>query len=370
MRIKRGMLYILIAALLLSLIPAAVFADNSRTATVQELYGSVKVKMVTSEKEIKAFKGMRLNEGDTILTGKDSKAVLRLDQDKEIVIAANTQAVLTKIGSKGASTDTVITIVTGGVGNKVEKKLDKDSKYKIKTPTAVMGVRGTEFYVQVERDVKKGSKADPDVNVWLAEGTIELNFRLDGVNITNLNENIGKPKTIIMTAPSKFEFPSEGKVELQQKKFEIDGLYKEFLDQPILPQLGFDDDEIASAHAEAVAEEKEDEDDAAEEEERPPYWSDVEDGADDDHDEDDEDDVGDLTPPPGYVRILKVISYVPGTQYEHDYSDRLFPFVEDGNNIVFSVPYYDGSTFVTRPVRYPSGQAEEDHFIISELHVQ
>lgn len=144
---------VLITVVLLLLLCAGSFAAytasaaSNTSAEMTEIEGSVQVKRAGSEKSFKAFVRMKVDEGDTIITGTDSKAVLVYD-DVEIIIPHSSVVVFSALGKSGDKETTYITIKSGGVGCKVNKKLSEGSKFEVRTPTAVMGIRGTEFYVQ------------------------------------------------------------------------------------------------------------------------------------------------------------------------------------------------------------------------------
>lgn len=234
---------LIVMTVLLLALSVQVFAAEKRTAAVDEFYGEVLVKREASEKSIKVFKNMRLDEGDTVITGKDSKLVLKLDGDKEVIIAANTVVVISELSDSAGSTDTTFTLKSGGVGSKIEKKLDPNSKYRIKTPTAVMGVRGTEFYVQV-----RDGKAD----VWLASGTLEIEYRMDGKKLARLSQTVGELKSKIITAPNCLSLPQAGEnFREATRDFGLNGLYKEFLDEKAFEPLGFEKSDFIDAVAEA-----------------------------------------------------------------------------------------------------------------------
>ncbi|MDO4753738.1 MAG: FecR domain-containing protein [Bacillota bacterium] len=274
---------LLIITVLLFVMAISSFAAEKRTAKVVEFHGKVQVQRSASEKKISVFKNMVIEEGDKIITGKDSKIVLTVDQDKEVTLAANTIAVLSELKGNDRSNDTVITIQAGGVGSKIDKKLDKNSNYRIKTPTAVMGVRGTQFYVQVEKE--KRNQENPEVNIWLTKGAIEVEYRQVGTNISPYAENKGELKSFVMSGAKKYEFPSEGKVNPSTEKFEMKGLYKEFLDYEDLSDL-FTEKEVDDARKEAEKDDDDDEDEP-EEEHSNPYYEEIHDDVDDEEDDDD-----------------------------------------------------------------------------------
>ncbi len=144
------MLVLLLIATLL--IPSFAFAkDNVKIAKVIESSGDVQVKKGGGEKKFNVFKNMGLTQGDTIITGRNGKTTIELDKDKEVAIGPDTQLVISELVSsiKAESGKTSLNLLGGKVMVNVKEKLKGDSKFEIKTPTSVMGVRGTNFYVGV-----------------------------------------------------------------------------------------------------------------------------------------------------------------------------------------------------------------------------
>lgn len=146
---KKVLAVLLIAALLL---PSMAFAkDNVKIAKVLDFSGDVQVKK-GGDKLFKVFKNMGLTQGDTIVTGRDGKTTIELDKDKEVVIGPDTQLLISELVSsiKAESGKTSLNLLGGKVMVNIKEKLKGDSKFEIKTPTSVMGVRGTTFYVNVD----------------------------------------------------------------------------------------------------------------------------------------------------------------------------------------------------------------------------
>lgn len=95
---------------------------------------------------------MLLYEGDTIITHKNSKASIRFKDNNEAIIAENSRFRLTtyKPQSPQQKGNAILDLLKGKVRSKVNqkyKKNDKNTGYKIKTQSAVAGVRGTDFVV-------------------------------------------------------------------------------------------------------------------------------------------------------------------------------------------------------------------------------
>ncbi|QHW34240.1 FecR domain-containing protein [Paenibacillus rhizovicinus] len=150
---------IAVICFLLVIGPASLFAGKHasaqimRVAIVQSLKGSVTVMKSGGAKPFKAFKNMSLNEGDQITTGKDGGAVLELasaNADKDTVtIAANSVVDFSKLKDSGG-TKTKISIWAGSLWVKVKSVSNASDQFEVETPTSIMGVRGTQFYVGVD----------------------------------------------------------------------------------------------------------------------------------------------------------------------------------------------------------------------------
>ncbi|WP_313892443.1 FecR domain-containing protein [Psychrobacillus sp.] len=147
---KKGKIFLLCLVILCLIFPQSSFAkDTKKVGNVLSVSGTVEVKKGGGNKLFKAFKNMAFTQGDTIITGKKSEAVLSLDEDKEVTIASNTKLVISELvkSVKAKSGKTNLTLVGGKVKVKVSKKLEGESRFNIQTPNAIMGVMGTEFYV-------------------------------------------------------------------------------------------------------------------------------------------------------------------------------------------------------------------------------
>lgn len=164
LRIKGRFCMVLIFILVFALFGETGFAATSkRAAEIKEFSGSVSIKRAGGEKRYKPFAGMALVEGDAIVTGVNGKISLSVSDELEFIVAENTEILISKlIKSETGASITRIDLKTGGVWSKIKKKLSSDSKYEIKTPTVVLGARGTEFYTrsflsEVQSNLFKGS---------------------------------------------------------------------------------------------------------------------------------------------------------------------------------------------------------------------
>ncbi len=117
-------------------------------AKITDLQGIVQVKKSGGEKSYDAFKGMDLIEGYSIITGHNSWVKIDVTESRNIKISENSIVLvneLSKINSKEVNS---FSLWSGVVWANVRDKLNVNSKFEIKTPTAIMGVRGTQLYVK------------------------------------------------------------------------------------------------------------------------------------------------------------------------------------------------------------------------------
>ena len=149
------MLRIICVALLVLGLALPVYAmAEKRNAAIIEVQGTVDIK-TPSQDWSPAKAGMVLNEGDIIRTQKDSVAVVNMDGNGEtatVEVKQNSQVKLAElIADKSAGTEsTLLDLALGDVMIKARKLDSEKSKFEVKTPTSVVGVRGTTFSVSVE----------------------------------------------------------------------------------------------------------------------------------------------------------------------------------------------------------------------------
>lgn len=142
----------IVLAFVLMMPAIATAKDTDAAGKVTAVQGKSEVKKSGGAKKFNAFKGMAIGKGDTILTGKDGKLTMSLGTDKEAVIGANTTLTVSELVKSASAMGgkTSISLSKGSVLIKIKQKLDGDSRFQIETPTAIMGVMGTEFTVSVE----------------------------------------------------------------------------------------------------------------------------------------------------------------------------------------------------------------------------
>ncbi|MBD8034282.1 MULTISPECIES: FecR family protein [Solibacillus] len=128
-------------------------ADTSRGAEISSYMGTVEVKKAGGKKSIIAFKNMKLNQGDEIITGADSSAILQFsnngESDDQLILEANSTIVLSKVSNK-ESTVTKVKLKRGKAWVDVSSINNNEDVFQLETPEGILNVRGTNFFVGVD----------------------------------------------------------------------------------------------------------------------------------------------------------------------------------------------------------------------------
>lgn len=182
----------------------ASFLADAQAQTMQE--GSAQVRSIRGSAKysvgggvwVPLNKGKTLKQGALIQTAPESIVDLYLGANGPVVrVTPNTTVALDKLAYAGTGMDSVIETrldVKNGtiIGN--VKKLAKASKYEIKTPNGVAGIRGTDFVVTVKK---------------LADGTYEVTFTSVTGTLVVAAIVDGNPQTVVLNTGESWTPGSE-----------------------------------------------------------------------------------------------------------------------------------------------------------------
>uniref|UniRef100_A0A7C3MJ39 FecR protein domain-containing protein n=1 Tax=Dictyoglomus thermophilum TaxID=14 RepID=A0A7C3MJ39_DICTH len=146
-------LFVFLLVLLILIVP--IFAQaTKRVAIITYLKGNVYVKKAESELWIPAKLKMELSSGDKIWVQQNSQAILEFSDRSTLKLASNTQLDILRLDrDKDTQKEvSIFKLLLGKVWATVEKILSIGERVEIHTPTAVAGVRGTEWIQQVSED--------------------------------------------------------------------------------------------------------------------------------------------------------------------------------------------------------------------------
>lgn len=140
-------------SIFLSLLPSVLMAQPAQPVTagrVDALEGDVRIYSPSGSMRT-AKTGDVVSEGDSIVTGDDGEVHLAMEDEGQIAIRPNTRLRIAKYKAEGGSGDTSIIALVQGALRSVTGWIGKYNPkgYAIRTPTATIGVRGTDHETTV-----------------------------------------------------------------------------------------------------------------------------------------------------------------------------------------------------------------------------
>ncbi len=130
------------------------YAAGARTVQLVSFDGNVEVKQSGQTSWIPATMGMMIAEGDTVKTAPLSRALLSIDDGKvaTVEVKEGSEMLISELkqGPEADRSKTLLDLAMGEVLIKAQKISSEDSKFEVKTPTSLVGVRGTTFSVKVD----------------------------------------------------------------------------------------------------------------------------------------------------------------------------------------------------------------------------
>ena len=144
---------VMVFVMLFGLATVTCAEDARRTGKLVDMQGTVHVKPAGGE-VVPAELGMTLGEGDMIMTEAESWAFLNLDgvETATVEVEENSKVLLAELimDEEEGTQQTLLDLAIGKVLVTAQKIHHEDSSFQVKTPTSVVGVRGTTFAVEVE----------------------------------------------------------------------------------------------------------------------------------------------------------------------------------------------------------------------------
>lgn len=185
---------ILLPFITVSILATSTFAYSGK---ISYILGDVNLK--SGDKNIKASKNTDVQAGDTVTTGVQSLTIIEMSDGAQLKL--NEKSSL-KIPPKEEGT---IILTAGSVFSKIPKQKLKQ-QFKIVTPTAVMGVRGTQFFTSYGAD----SKHPSDLWMCVHEGSVSVTSLLSKKSVlVNEGEGILVPDKSDLTPPQKYSWTKD-----------------------------------------------------------------------------------------------------------------------------------------------------------------
>ena len=175
------------------------------TVTLEDINGN--------EKSI--VDNMRFTNGDALSTGEASLASIALDEHKIVTLDENSRAQFLREGNM-----LELNLTDGGVFFEVNKPLEEDESFDIRTSTMTVGIRGTSGYVHVDED-----------------GIASLILTSGHVHITGINPTTGETKELDVNPGDRVQVYLFNDRAVGSVDFEIDEITEEELNQFIIDYL-------------------------------------------------------------------------------------------------------------------------------------
>lgn len=170
MKIKIFILFVVLAGLLCSTVA---FADDT-ILKVATITGKVLVKIAPSAEWTAASVGQTLNPKDAIKTEAGAKTTLEFPNKSAFSLKPNSELTIDELIWNNVVKKVGVNLSSGELRTMI-KKMDTPSDFKVKTPTAICGARGTTFYVIVFTD---------GTGVYVEDGLVDFLSTISGETYT------------------------------------------------------------------------------------------------------------------------------------------------------------------------------------------
>jgi hypothetical protein len=177
-------------------IPVDMLKGMPLNGVVTVLKGNVSIKMPNSSQWNQLHPNDVVIVGSSLKTG-DESIVEILFEDGTLFQMRENSAVTVKTSSKGAlHLLRVIYLESGKIVSRVKAATGRDSRYEIKTPSAIAAARGTEYRVAVDRQqTTRAEMLQSRIDLSSMGTTVQLNEG-EG-SVANLNEPPSPPRKLL-----------------------------------------------------------------------------------------------------------------------------------------------------------------------------
>ncbi|EQC46563.1 FecR domain-containing protein [Bacteriovorax sp. Seq25_V] len=202
---------------------------------VTKIKGNASILFVGEREAHKVEKGMQVRKDSSILTETRSFVQIELFDKSKINVGASTKMNIDKVDTTSAG---FITLLKGNIRSQVEKNENNKEKLYIKTRTAALGVRGTDFQTTFNPNNNitnlitfKGTVALTKVNELDSKETVSKELQQDDVTLvekaqfSTVSENLKEATVPIKIAPEQYtrlkvnQELSEDKLEVSDEEF-------------------------------------------------------------------------------------------------------------------------------------------------------
>jgi hypothetical protein len=121
-----------------------------QVGSVSDMSGNVSYREKENIPYKTAAKGTAIEDGFWIKTGADGWVILKLADGSHLTLANNTEMEITKLVLKKGRKEGIFKVLQGKLRASVVKLSGESVDYQVKSPTAVAGIKGTEFMMMTQ----------------------------------------------------------------------------------------------------------------------------------------------------------------------------------------------------------------------------
>ncbi len=215
--------------------PFVAFAAATVSAQISLIVGQVETRVAPASAAKKASVGQKIQANAAIITHDKSLAMITIPDGSRIKVGPNSEVILTEILAAHGTTpsSTVVSLVVGSLFSKVRKQ-EAGAKFQVRTKSASMGVRGTEFFAAFSQ--KKSG--EPDLWMCVHEGKVFVQDTADTKSVlVKEGEGVLIPAGKAVTDPKPYAWTKNLNWNMDTTKGELmdttslDSAYKDLLDQ-------------------------------------------------------------------------------------------------------------------------------------------
>jgi len=130
------------------LFPVSLLADT--VGKFSEIRGNVSLTREKATIKPKVDDGLQIK--DLVSTGKRARTKLLLGDDSMLSVGQNSKLEITQFLIERGKRTSILSLKAGTMHTKIAKAFEKGSRFELNTPTAVAGVRGTEFLTVISEN--------------------------------------------------------------------------------------------------------------------------------------------------------------------------------------------------------------------------
>lgn len=146
------------------IISASTLFAQDAALKVAGFEGKVQVKIAPSTEWVDATVGQPLNTSDAIRTGENGQTMLQFSDKSTVALKQNTEVVVEELVWNDTARKAGLNMPSGEL-RAIIKKMNASSDFKVKTPAAICGARGTIFYI-----ISTGT----ETRVFVTEGAVDF----------------------------------------------------------------------------------------------------------------------------------------------------------------------------------------------------